>query len=366
MITKKNKVLATCATLAMGLFLSACGGGGAPAAPAAPAPAAPAAPAAGAPTTEAPATPQDGPLVGQTQLRLSFNQSIDNPQAQTILHLSDQLHTATEGRFSIEVFPNEQLGNQADSLALVQMGALDMAIVANPLVENINQDFAVLGAPFMYDSIDHQLRVLLSGDLDDLFATTADAGFNVLAAYNLGPRNVYLRDGLIETPEDLAGMGIRVMQSDTMVQMMNLMGGVGTPMPQGEVYTAIQTGILAGAENNIITYYDLLQFEVAPYYIETNHLMIPDLLIINNNVLAGMSADDQNALMTLSRESIQFMFDAAEALRDDYRQRLLAHGVTFGTVDMSLFRERVQPLIDDVVNRSDVAYATYQIINSHR
>lgn len=308
----------------------------------------------------------EGPLVGATQLRLSFNQSIDNPQAQTVLYLSDNLYRATEGRYSIEIFPNEQLGNQADSLALVQAGALDMAIVANPLVENIEPDFAILGAPFVYDSIDHQLRILLSGDLDPLFETTQAAGFYVLAAYNLGPRNVYLRDGLIETPEDLDGQSIRVMQSDTMVEMMRLMGGIGTPMPQGEVYTAIQTGILDGAENNIITYLDLLQYEVAPYYIETNHLMIPDMLVINNSVLAGMSAEDQAAFRALSRDSIQFMFDAAEALREDYRAQLIERGVTFGTVDMSLFRDRVAPLIDEVANRTDMSREVYEIINSHR
>ena len=312
----------------------------------------------------APAT--DGPRVGQTQLALSFNQSIDNPQAQTILMLSDQLYDATEGRFSIELFPNEQLGNQADSLGLVQAGAIDMAIVANPLVENINPDFAILGTPYVYDSIDHQLRILLSGDLDPLFATTQDAGFYVLAAYNLGPRNVYLRDGVINTPEDLAGMAIRVMQSDTMVQMMNLMGGVGTPMGQGDVYTAIQTGILAGAENNIITYLDLLQFEVAPYYIETNHLMIPDLVIINSDVLAGMSDADQAALRRLARESIEYMFAAAEALREDYRQQLLAHGVTFHTVDISLFQDRLADFILEVANRSETSQEVFEIIQSHR
>jgi len=304
--------------------------------------------------------------VGQTQLSLSFNQTLDNPQARAILRLSDQLYDATEGRVSIEIFPSEQLGNQADSLALVQAGAIDMAIVANPLVENINPDFAIIGTPYVYDSIDHQLRILLSGDLDELFATTQAAGFYVLAAYNLGPRNVYLRDGIINTPEDLAGKAIRVMQSDTMVQMMNLMGAVGTPMGQGDVYTAIQTGVLAGAENNIITYLDLVQFEVAPYYIETNHLMIPDLVIINNFVLSNLSTADQAALRRLARESIGYMFATAEALRDDYRNQLLAHGVTFHTVDIAPFQARLADFIQEVAGRSEKSQSVFQIIQSHR
>ena len=344
----------------LALILAACGS------PAAPTPAAPAAPAADpAPAQDDPGA-DEGPRVGQTVFRLSFNQTMENPQARSIVRLSDQLYDATEGRFSIEVYPSEQLGSQADSLGLVQAGVIDMAIVANPLIENIVSDFAIIGTPYVYDSIEHQLRVLLSGDLDPLFATTQAAGFYVLTAYNLGPRNVYTRDGVISTPEDLAGLSIRVMQSDTMVQMMNLMGGIGTPMGQGDVYTAIQTGILDGAENNIITYLDLLQFEVAPYYSETNHLMIPDLVIINNNVLASMSEADQAALRRLARESTEYMFAAAEALRDEYRQRLISYGVTFHAVDIAPFQERLADFIQEVAGRSEMSQQVFEIIQSHR
>lgn len=362
---KKSKlVLAICILTVVAVAFAAC----TPTSPS-PAPAAPTAPTTPADNGQQDEQEQQGQetgRVGQTQLSLSFNQSIENPQAQTILWLSDQLYDATEGRFSIEIFPNEQLGPQAESLALVQAGAIDMAIVANPLVENINPDFAIIGTPYVYDSIDHQLRVLLSGDLDELFATTQASGFYVIAAYNLGPRNVYLRDGVIDTPEDLEGLAIRVMQSDTMVQMMNLMGGVGTPMGQGEVYTAIQTGILAGAENNIITYLDLLQFEVAPYFIETNHLMIPDLVVINNNALANMPPEDQEAFRRLARESIEHMFAAAENLREDYRNQLLAHGVTFHTVDIAPFQARLADFIQEVAERSEMSQNVFEIIQSHR
>ena len=361
---KKRKTIATIGAMFMVMVLSACGGGAAPAAPPAPAPAP--APAPGQPPVDVTEPEDPGDRIGATQLSLSFNQSIDNPQARTILRLSDQLYDATEGRYSIQIFPNEQLGPQAESLALVQAGAIDMAIVANPLVENIEPHFAIIGTPYVYDSIDHQLRVLLSGDLDELFATTIPNGFRVLGAYNLGPRNVYLRDGLIETPEDLAGLAIRTMQSDTMVQMMNLMGGVGTPMGQGDVYTAIQTGVLDGAENNIITYYDLLQFEVAPYYIETNHLMIPDLVIVSNSTFDSMSAADQEALLRLTRESIEYMFEAAEALREEYRRRLIAAGVTFGTVDIAPFQERLMPFIEEIAGRSEMSTTVFEIIQSHR
>ena len=148
--------------------------------------------------------------VGQTVLKCSFNQSIDNPEAKTVVELSDKLYDATEGRYSIEVYPNEQLGAQKESLELVESGAVEMAIVANSMVENVNPDFAIIGCPYVYDSVEHQQKVFQSGALDDLYATTEASGFSVLAAYSLGPRCVYAKKP-VTSPTDLAGMKIRVM-----------------------------------------------------------------------------------------------------------------------------------------------------------
>ena len=363
MFNKRNLLACLLAGILM-LSVTACGGN--PAASQAPgannAPSA-STPAQGASTDATPA--EAAPVtekVGKTVLKCSFNQSIDNPEAQTMVDLSNKLFDATGGRYSIEVYPNELLGNQKDSLELVENGAIEMAIVANSLVENVNADFSVIGCPYMFDSIDHQKKLFQSGKLDELYATTENVGFTVLSAYSLGPRCIYTKDGPITTPEELAGKKIRVMQSDTMVQMVNHMGGVGTPMSQGDVYSAIQAGTLDGAENNVITYTDLKQYEVAPFYSETNHLMIPDLLIINVDVLKGMSAEDQKALKDLSTESVDVMFTLAANLRQEYRNTCKGLGVTFTEVDITPFQNNMQPLIDSVANRSDMSKAIYQEI----
>lgn len=308
----------------------------------------------------------EGPKVGKTVLKLSFNQSIENPEAKTALDLSDKLYDATQGRYSIEVYPNEQLGAQQQSLELVQTGAIDMAIVANSLVENVNPDFAIIGTPYVYDSVGHQKKLFQSGKLDDLYATTEKSGFTVLAAYSLGPRCIYAKQA-ITTPQELSGKKIRVMQSDTMVQMMGYMGGVGTPMGQGDVYSAIQAGTLDGAENNIITYTDLLQYEVAPYFSETNHLMIPDELIISTNVLTKMSAEDQAALKKVATESVNTMFDLASELREEYYEKCQKElGVTITKVDITPFQENMAPFIEEVANRSDMTKAVYKTIQELR
>ena len=303
---------------------------------------------------------------GTTVLKVAFNQSSANPEYATLESLSEALEKATDGRYKLEIFPDATLGSQEETLAQVQGGTLDMALVANSIIEGACPDFGIIGTPYVYDSIEHSQRLFESGKLDDLFASAKDAGFTVLCAYNLGSRNVYATKA-VTSPSDLKGMKIRVMSSDTMVQMMNYMGGIGTPMAQGDVYSAIQTGTLDGAENNIITYVDLLQYEVAKEYSLTGHLMIPDELIISNKVLESMSAEDQEALKKVCQESIATSFEKCGALRDEkFDVAQNEHGVTVHEVDIAPFQENCKPLIDEVANRSDLAKAAYDAILSER
>lgn len=304
--------------------------------------------------------------VGKTVLKCAFNQTIENPEAKTLLKLSDDLYDATEGRYSIEIYPDASLGSQGETLEQVSMGVLDMTLVANSEIENYVSDFAILGTPYIYDSVEHQEKVFLSGKLEELFEKTQDHGFTVLSTYSLGARNIYTRDKAIKTPKDLAGIKIRVLNSETCINMMKAMGGVGVAMGQGDVYSAIQTKTIDGAENNIITYVDLVQNEVAPYYNYTGHLMIPDELCINNNVLQSMSKEDQEVLKDLAKNSISYMFDLCEELRSDYEAKAKEKGVEFSEVDIEAFQKACSGIIDEVASRSDITKSVYEAIISER
>ena len=347
-----KKVIAMLLALVMVVALCACGQTAAPAAPAADAPAA-----------DAPAA-----AVETKVLKCAFNQTIENPEAKTLQWIGEKLYEATEGRYTIEVYPDAQLGDQAQTLEQVVMGTLDMALVANAIVETYCPDFAILGTPYVYDSIEHQQKVFESGKLADLYAETEAQGFTVLSNYSLGARNLYTRDKAVVTPEDCKGMKIRVMGSDTCIKMMGLMNGGtdGIAMGQGDVYSAIQTGTLDGAENNIITYVDLVQYEVAPYYNLTGHLMIPDELCIANDVLASMSAEDQEALKRICNESIAYMFNLCAELRADYEAKAIEQGVTITEADVPAFQAACAPLIEEVAARNDMTAAVYEAILSER
>lgn len=347
-----KNIIAMLLALVMVVALCACGQTAAPAAPAADAPAA-----------DAPAA-----AVETKVLKCAFNQTIENPEAKTLQWIGEKLYEATEGRYTIEVYPDAQLGDQAQTLEQVVMGTLDMALVANAIVETYCPDFAILGTPYVYDSIEHQQKVFESGKLADLYAETEAQGFTVLSNYSLGARNLYTRDKAVVTPEDCKGMKIRVMGSDTCIKMMGLMNGGtdGIAMGQGDVYSAIQTGTLDGAENNIITYVDLVQYEVAPYYNLTGHLMIPDELCIANDVLAAMSEEDQAAFRQICNESIAYMFDLCAELRSDYEAKAVEQGVTITEADVPAFQAACAPLIEQVASRNDMTAAVYEAIKSCR
>lgn len=284
-----------------------------------------------------------------TEIKISFNQSDKHPQYQALQEFGEQLFQATEGRYKVNVFPNELLGDQRASLELVQNGAIQMAVVANPLVENYDKTFAVLGIPYVYANTQHQEKVFTSGILDDLFASTQKFGFEVLTAYTAGARSLYTKGSPIQTKEELKGKKIRVLQSDTMIKMLACMGGTGVPMNQGEVYTAIQQGVLDGAENNEITYADLKQYEVAPYFSRTAHLRVADLLVVSDLFLSTMPSQDQATLKRLAKESTKREFELWNAQIQKAEELAKSKGATFVDVDTTAFQQSCQVLQNELI-----------------
>ncbi|MDG6895716.1 TRAP transporter substrate-binding protein [Volucribacter amazonae] len=294
-----------------------------------------------------------------TEIKVAFNQSDKHPQYQALTALSEKLEQQTEGRYKLNIYPNELLGAQRAALELVQNGAIQMAIVANPLVENYNKDFIVIGLPYIYDSLEHQQKVFTSGILDDLFAATGRYGFDVLGAYTAGSRSIYTKGSAVNNLEEMKGKKIRVIQSETMRKMLSCMGGIGVPMNQGEVYTAIQQGVLDGAENNEITYADLKQYEVAPYFSRTKHLMVPDLIVTSSYFIASMPKQDQEVLKRLVKESIDHQFDLWRTQVQQAEELAKANNATFVEVDITPFQQSCSKLQQDLIT-SPVQKALYE------
>lgn len=296
-------------------------------------------------------------------LKVAFNQSENHPQYKALEEFSKELETQTEGAYKLEISPNELLGDQRATAELVQNGVIQMLVVGNPVVESFNKDFAVIGLPYLYDSLEHQKKVFLSGVLDPLFESTASSGFEVIGAFTAGARCLYT-DKPMTKPEDLKGYKFRVMQSDTMKKMVDYMGGVGTPMGQGEVYTTVQQGVIEGGENNEVTYVDLKHYEIAPYFSYTNHLMVPDLIIINEDLYKGMTPENRKIFDDLMHKTIENEFKIWNENVEAAKKIATENGALFIEVDIKPFQERVKPLQEEVANASEMTKKIYNDVRA--
>jgi tripartite ATP-independent transporter DctP family solute receptor len=281
-------------------------------------------------------------------IKVAFNQPENHPQFKALKQFGEKIAERTKGAYKIEVYASELLGPQRETVELVQTGAVGMSVVANSLVENFNKKFSILGLPYIYDSKEHQNAVFTDDAIvGDLFKSTANQGFVVLTAFHAGVRNVYTNKA-INTPADLKGLKIRIMESDTNVKMMKYMGGVGTPMAQSEVYTAIQSGVINGGENNELIYANLKQYEVAKVYSYTKHLMIPDLLIINNDLYQGMSKEHRaifdEEIKNATKAELELWDIDAEAAMKATKDA----GAQFVYPDIKPFQDSVKPLHEEL------------------
>lgn len=289
-----------------------------------------------------------GTATAATVLKVAFNQDNTHPQYIAMEQFGKALKSKTDGQYEIQIFPNELLGAQKETLEMVQSGTIAMAIVANSLLENWNPDFVVFNLPYVFESVEEQKAIVNDPEIvGELYNSIEDQGIKVLAAFHGGVRNVYCKKP-INTPADLKGLKIRVMQSDTNISMMNLMGATGIAMGQGDVYTAIQTGVLDGAENNELIYNSLLHYEVAPCYSYTKHLMQPDMLTISTEVWNSLPDDVKAIFETEIPKAIDLEYssfdDAVKAALENVKAKCKDLVITYP--DITPFQEAVAPLTE--------------------
>lgn len=282
-------------------------------------------------------------------LRLSINQTAKHPSTIALQHMSERVSKATNGRVRIDIYPNETLGAQAETLQLVKAGIVDMAVISGTQMENLNKDFTVVNLPGMFDSVDQQLKVVNDNPvMNDLYGSVRDTwNMRILGGFTQGTRSLYTRsDKTIKTPADLGNMKVRVQESAMMVAMVRAMNGSPTPMAYGEVYTALQAGVLDAAENNEVSYHTAKHYEVAKHYWQTNHLVGLDYVVINDDLYEGMAPDVRAAFDKAWTETY---LEHAELWKKATEEAITAAkdgGATFHTVDNKAFKaalEKVAP-----------------------
>lgn len=293
-----------------------------------------------------------------TEIRVAFNQNENHPQYLAMKHFGEKFEEATNGRYHMTIYPNGVLGEQGAMAEFIRTGALQMAIVPCSVPEGYNEDFAIVGAPYLYDNIDHLERAVTGGVFDDLFASTEKYKFRVMTVYTAGERNVYAKKP-IDLVDDLKGMIIRVNDSPTYVEMAKLMGGNGSVMAQSEVYTALQQGVIDAAENSELVYRDFKNYEVAPYYAYTRHIVHPDVVLASTEFLDSMNDEDRAVFDRLMRESAEEEFAAFKEAIEQAKSDIQASGAQFCYPDTEELREHCMPLLQRIADQSDITKKIY-------
>ncbi|GEK34815.1 TRAP transporter substrate-binding protein [Kurthia sibirica] len=305
-------------------------------------------------------TSADGKSVKATILKVAFNQGEDHPQYVALKDFGEKLEKRTEGAYKLELYPNETLGAQREAMELTQSGTIAMSVVAGGLLENLNEDFSVLNLPYVFTSKEHQMSVLQNKDIvGELFDSLKGQGLIIAGAFHSGERNIYNSKKAVNTPADLKGMKIRVIESDTNIKMLAAMGGTGTPMGQGEVYTAIQSGVIDGGENNELIFANMKHSEVAPYYSYTRHLMFPDYVLVNTKIFDGMSETQQTIFKDEMAAAVSKEVELWSAEVEKATATAKSAGAKFNEVDVESFKSATQGVVDSKLN-SDTAKELYK------
>ncbi len=281
-------------------------------------------------------------------LKMAHALPTDHPVHISIMYLSERLHELSGGKMRLDVYSGGQLGGERELMELVQIGSLAMTKVSSGSMEGFVPEMKVFGVPYVFKSEEHFWQVL-NGEIGKALLLKGErVRLRGLGYYDAGSRSFYTVDEPVYTPDDLKGKKIRVMKSQTAVQMVSALGGSGTPISWGELYTALQQGVVDGAENNPPSFYTSKHYEVAKFYTLDEHTFLPDIVLISTYVWHSLSEQEQVWLQQAMDESVVFQKalwakSSAEAL-----EAVQANGVTVIRPDKTAFSSRVKSMHEDM------------------
>ena len=294
---------------------------------------------------------QTGP---KYKMKLATQLPESHPIAAAALVYAKKVNERSKGEIEITVFNNGTLGQERDLVEGMKLGTVDMANVSSALMTGFAPRWQLFSLPYLFQSEEHMYKVVNGPIGDQLFKELEPNGIKGLAYQWSGFRSMTTKKGPINTPEDLKGLKIRTMPSKTMVDAVNAMGAIATPMDQGAVYNALQSGILDGWENNPATVLSFKMNEVCPYFSYTNHFAGPNILLMSQKSWAKLSPEAQKVLMEVSMESQKDESEIFHKSEKEVVEKLTASGMKFNEVNTQPFFERVKPLwksLEDVIGK---------------
>jgi len=281
---------------------------------------------------------------GAKILKMGHSLPEDHPVHVAMEFMSEKLKEKSGGKMSIKVYPNEQLGSEREMIEQVQTGMLDMCKTSTSPLESFIPDMAVYSVPYIVRDRDHYWKALKGSVGEDLKKSCEAKNIVALCYYDSGSRSFYTKDKPILKPEDLAGMKIRVMQSKTSMDMVEAIGASPTPIAWGELYTALQQGVVDGAENNPPSLYTSRHYEVCKHYSLDEHTMIPDIVLISKKAWDKLSDQEKGWLQEAANESREKQIELWTEFTQKSMDEVQKAGVKIYNPDKAAFRAKVKDM----------------------
>ena len=260
---------------------------------------------------------------------------------------AEVLDQKSGGKITLKMFHSGTLGTQPDAIEQVRIGGLEIGNFNLGPIGPVAPEANVVSLPFIFRDMGHMHRALDGEAGDRISAGMAEKGLVALAWYDSGARSFYNSKKPIETPADVSGMKVRVMNNDLYSGMIAALGGNPSPMAFSEVYQSLKTGVVDGAENNWPSYESTGHFEVAGYYSLSQHLIIPECVCINATVYDGLSDADKALVKAAARESATLQRELWAKRAETSREKVIQAGVKFNDIpDKAAFQEAMQPVYD--------------------
>ncbi|MDE2827233.1 MAG: TRAP transporter substrate-binding protein [Bacteroidota bacterium] len=294
-------------------------------------------------------------------IKLGHGLDTNHPVHHAMVFMQERLDSLSGGALQIQIYPSQQLGTERQLLELLQLGSLGMTKVASAVLEGFAPEYKVLSLPYIFRSEAHRYDVLGGPVGRRILLSSEQYWLRGLTYYDAGSRSFYTKDRPIHSPEDLEGLKIRTLESATQVKMVNSLGGSATPIAWGELYTALQQGVVDGAENNPPSFYTSRHYEVCKFYSLDEHTGLPDVLLISTIVWDRLTPEQQSWVQQAADESAEYQKLLWKAATEEALQKVQEAGVEIIYPDKEPFAARVTSLYDEYQETPEIYSLIEQI-----
>lgn len=279
-------------------------------------------------------------------LRLGHSLDTQHPVHKAMVILGEKLKEKSKGKFIVNIYPSSQLGGERECLELLQIGSLDITKVSAAVLENFIPEYKVFSVPYMFRDKAHTFSVFDSEIGESLLLKGEKFRLRGLTFYDAGSRSFYMKENPIKSPEDLKGKKIRVQKSNMAVAMVNDLGGSPTPISWGELYTALQQGVVDGAENNPPSFYTSKHYEVCKFYSLDEHTSVPDVLLIGTDTWGRLNDQEKTWLEEAVAESTVAQRRLWAASEKESLEAVKKAGVTVFYPDKTPFEAQTKGILE--------------------